>query len=57
MPRKRTGRRRGRPQGSRQYPGDDRLCVQMATLLLADPPMKILGRGQVEGTRGGRSHG
>lgn len=48
MPRKRTGRRRGRPQGSRQYPGDDRLCVEMAVLLLADPTMEVLAAAKLK---------
>ena len=34
MARKKTGRPRGRPRGSRRYPGDDRLCIEMALLIL-----------------------
>jgi hypothetical protein len=46
MPRKPTGRRRGRPHGSRQYPGDDRLCIEMARLILTGevPDAKVAAR-------------
>jgi hypothetical protein len=41
MARKKTGRPRGRPKGSRRYPGDDPLCIEIALLILTRQVEKV----------------
>ena len=58
MARKPTGRPRGRPRGSRQYPADDLLRIEMARLILneraknaADAARQVAPRADGPNTR------